>query len=153
MSTLLDRQEVLQAAHELYCVSVATRLDEIHRRNPYPQQWDCFCEWVPRLADDIQAAIIWRLIGRVEQAWGYDVGLVFHHMGIPTTQQVRPIYYLMMGCMGHGVSLADDYTELLDKASEILNRHSGGFFEAAPIDFEEIDWREHAEDAFPETIK
>lgn len=148
--SMLRRDQVLQAAHELYCTSVQSHLSERRIRNPYPQDWEGFTRWVERLPDCDQLATTWRLLGRVEQAWGYDVGLVIHHMGIPAERQSDVIYYLLLGCAGCGLGVDDHFSEELERAGDILLRHSDRTaFDATPFTFEEVEWREAAESAFP----
>jgi hypothetical protein len=144
--TLLDRQTILDTAHELYIVSVGSRMSELGMR--IPREWADQLEMVPRLDDADQLAKMWRIIGRVEQAWGFDVGLVFHHGAI---DQNRGLFYLVMGCMGHGVSLADDFGDNLDKAGEILACGLGApkVFDPSPIYIDD-PWMDAAETAFPD---
>jgi hypothetical protein len=146
--SLLHRGDVLQAAHELYCVAVNNRWDDLHWKRP--REWDEFVAGVPRLDDLEQLEIMWRRLGRVEQAWGHEVGLVFYHMGYRDEgTQARPLFYLFLGLMGHGISLADEYEDDLTRAGEVLLRWRGGSFGPAPF-YDDIDeWFEAAETKFP----
>ena len=141
--SLLTRDAVLEAAHDLWCVFVNDRWDEIGRKRA--REYPPFRAMVKPLPKATQLETMWRVIGRVEQAWGYDVGLVFHHAGI---EQATGLYYLIMGCLGHGVSLADDYGDNLDKAAHILGKR----FDTHPIDCEGTDWFDLAEERYAGVI-
>jgi hypothetical protein len=140
MFGLLNRQAMLDAAHDLYTVSYQWAEEEAGL--PASDWRD-----VPRLTDDVQLPIIAFYLGRVHQAWGYDPGLVFHHMGLrhdDVQGQALAIYRLLMGCLGHGLSLADDHGEWLDRASEVLLNLTGGAFDPVPFQFEGSEWEELA---------
>ena len=84
------------------------------------------------------------------QAWDFDPGLVLHVMGITSDDmvgQTLALYRLLMGCLGHGVSLADEHGERLDRASEVLLCLEGGSFDAIPFEFEGSEWYELAREA------
>jgi hypothetical protein len=139
MFGLLNREAMLDAAHDLYVVAYQGAEEEAGR--PASDWRD-----VPRLPDDVQLPIVAYLMGRVHQAWGLDPGLVFHHMGIEHDDvpgQSLAIYRLLMGCLGHGVCLADEHAERLDRAGEILGRT----FDPVPFDFEGSEWEELAREA------
>jgi hypothetical protein len=71
--------------------------------------------------------------GRVAQAWGYDPGLVFYHGGIPEGDESTALYYVLMSCLGHGTGIDDRYPDAMDRASDILNRLSGGSIAETPF--------------------
>jgi len=69
-------------------------------------------------------------VGRVSEAWGQDVGLVFYHMACQTDDEKEDaLHYLLMGCFGHGVGLWDNYSTALEHAGKVLGRE----FDDAPI--------------------
>jgi hypothetical protein len=138
---LPSKQALLEAAHACYASVYASEFEEQGGR--FPAQED-ICEHVPRLPDDVQLPIVMRYIGRIEHAWGHDLGLVFHHMDLGPDDEARALSSLMLGCMGHGVSIADDYGKQFDHACEILRIKTS---HRAPIFFEGLEWFELAQEA------
>lgn len=59
-------------------------------------------------------------IDRLAQAWGRGVGAMFDLMEIPEDEWADALYYVLMGCRGHGVSLDDDYGDNIDIAKDKL---------------------------------
>jgi len=98
----------------------------------------------PRADENELRAIMQRYIGRVENAWGVDVALMFHHMGLEGEDQVNALCDLMLGCLGHGVSIESHYDDAFARAKKILR---GEHLRAAPTCFEGCEWRELAEEA------
>lgn len=140
---LLNQEAVLEAAHDIYTVFYQNAESEVGLP---PSDWPD----VPRLPASVQFPIISYYLGRVHEAWGYDPGLVLHHMGIGPDDfkgQALAIYRLMMGCLGHGVSLEDEHAEELDRASEVLLSLKGGAFDPSPCSFEGTEWQELAFEA------
>lgn len=139
MIGLLNEEALAQAAHDLYT---------IFHQNAEQEVGLPASDWrdVPRLDDAVHLPVIAYYLGRVHQAWCYDPGLVFHHMGIDAANdkaQALVIYRLLMGCLGHGVSLEDDHAEALDVAGEVLGKP----LDPTPIDFEGREWAELATEA------
>lgn len=83
-----------------------------------------FIEHILRTDNGVQMiANMANIVGEVSHAWGDDVFLVFHHMGLKTDEDNGlALFYLIMGCLGHGIGLADDYSERLEQANAILKR-------------------------------
>lgn len=136
MIGLLSKNALTEAAHDLYTIFYQDAEQEVGLSAS---------DWrdVPHLDDALHLPIIAYYLGRVHQSWGYDPGLVFHHMGIDASDdraQALVIYRLLMGCLGHGVSLEDDHAEALERAGEVLGRH----LNASPIDFEGREWADLA---------
>ena len=78
------------------------------------------------------------MVGAIGQAWGHDVFIVFHHMGLESDEdKSKALFYLVMGCLGHGIGLADDYSEQLKKSEAILGRLTPKKFEEAPVSFDQ----------------
>jgi len=82
------------------------------------------------------------IIGKIENAWGHSIGLVFHHMGFTDIDdQSSLLYRLIMGCMGHGICLDDDgpsgpVAMGFDNSGKILLNiieDTGKRFEASPV--------------------
>jgi hypothetical protein len=61
-----------------------------------------------------------KVIGMVQVTWGVEVWLAFYHAGIPEDQHACALGDLLMSCIGHGISLQDDYSSFIAKATEIL---------------------------------
>jgi hypothetical protein len=100
--------------------------------------------WADELPAEKQAPIVYYYLGKIAQAWGHDVGLVFYHAGIVTPEQQEcALRYLLLGCMGHGVSLADDHSVAIAWAETVL----GKTFDLSPIYFEGCEWMELAREA------
>jgi hypothetical protein len=142
---LLDRTALLNAIHLVFANEYADCADEA-RTDALDRFGGSVGENAPRLADEELLPFAWYIIGKVEQAWGYSVGLVFHHAGITSpADQEHALGDLFLGIQGHGVSLADDFSEHLEKAAGVLlktNRFGDGRgpteFDAAPI-YDEMD--------------
>jgi len=62
---------------------------------------------------------IGRGLGAIGAAWGHDVGLVFYHAEL-LDDAADPLYYLLMGCYGHGVCLGDNHEGALERAEGVL---------------------------------
>jgi hypothetical protein len=60
------------------------------------------------------------VIDRLAQAWGQGVGAMFSLMEIPEDKWEDALFYVLMGCRGHGVSLDDDYSENINTAKNKL---------------------------------
>ena len=117
MIGLLSKNALTEAAHDLYTIFYQDAEQEVGL--PASDWRD-----VPHLDDALHLPIIAYYLGRVHQSWGYDPGLVFHHMGIDASDdraQALVIYRLLMGCLGHGVSLEDDHAEALDQPGEMID--------------------------------
>ena len=141
MIALLDSEAVLEAAHSCYAMELASECEE--RGGRFAPRTELH-EWAPELPAEVQAPIVYYYLGKISQAWGYDLGLVFYHAGIiGADEQERALRHLLLGCQGHGVSLADDYAEAISRAESVL----GKTFKAAPIYFEGCEWRELAREA------
>ncbi len=98
-------------------------------------------------------ATIAHMVGQCSHAWKYDVGLVFYHMGLSDNreEQVKALYYLLMGCFGHGVSLEDfsyERGDLLDMVEKKLGSTIPVRFEAAPCRFDQHEQLYNLADTF-----
>lgn len=145
MSLLHDRA-VLNAAHTCWASVYAGEYEERGGRFP---AGCCVCDEVEPLGDHEQLPIIWRYLGRIEQAWGHEVGLILWHMGLRSVaQQSHALTLLLLGCMGHGVGLGDEWAEEFERACESLGMISAN---ESPILFEPEEWRMLAE-GHPEAI-
>ena len=137
---LLHREALLDAAHACYASVWA---DEFEERGGRFRPGCDIADQVERLPDSVQLQIIWRYLGRIEQAWRHDVGLVFHHMGLKDVEtQATALFLLLMGCMGHGIGLRDDFDAAFDRACNLLGMTGA---DESPSLFEPMEWREIAE--------
>ena len=57
---------------------------------------------------------------RLAQAWGRGVGAMFSFMEIPEEEWADALFYVLMGCRGHGIGLEDDYGDNIDIAKDKL---------------------------------
>ena len=55
-------------------------------------------------------------VADLARAWGRGVGEMFRLMEIPEDEWADALYYVLMGCRGHGVGLEDDYDENIEIA-------------------------------------
>lgn len=137
--SLLHRQALLTAAHACYAAVYADEYEGLGGKfHPCCSIFD----QVARLPDSTQLPIIWRYVGRVEGAWGRDLGLVLYHMGLTTAdQQGHALSLLLLGCLGHGVGLCDEWAEGFEAACEKLGIAGAA---ESPILFEPAEWRDAA---------
>ena len=59
-------------------------------------------------------------VARLVHAWGRGVGEMFRLMDIPEDEWADALYYVLMGCRGHGVGLEDDHGDNIDIAEARL---------------------------------
>lgn len=132
----LDMSTIIDASQMVFSLAWA---DAVEKRGI--SLGGCVVNDVAPKADENELrAIMQRYIGRVEHAWGYDVALVFHHMGIEGQDEINALCDLMLGCLGHGACITDDYEDAFKRAQKIL-----GPLRAAPTYFEGAEWDELAE--------
>ena len=127
---LLDTDTVMAAAELL--LEVAVR-DQIEDRTDTDWLYDLpehykgdihrFMEDVRTKEGEAIAYLMGRYVGAIGQAWGSNVGLVFHHMGLAhgDETEARALYLLIMSCWGHGIGLDDDHADMLQRARRVLN--------------------------------
>jgi len=94
----------------------------------------------PEMKLELVATIAY-MAGQCTHAWKYDIGLVFHHMGLESDKDLADaLYYLLMGCFGHGVSLEDfsyERGDLLEKVEKKLGSIVPKTFDPAPCHFDQ----------------
>ena len=66
---------------------------------------------------------------RLAQAWGRGVGAMFSFMEITEDEWADALFYVLMGCRGHGIGLEDDYGDNIDIAKDKL----GSDIDASPF--------------------
>lgn len=59
-------------------------------------------------------------VADLAHAWGRSIGEMFGLMEIPEDEWADALYYILMGCRGHGVGLEDDYDENIEIAKAKL---------------------------------
>lgn len=108
----------------------------------------------PEIKLELTATIAY-LVGNCSHAWKHDVGLVFHHMGLESEKEKADgVYYLLMGCFGHGIGLADysyDRHEALEKAEAKLSSISPVTFKPSPCYFDQHQELSSMADQFMES--
>jgi hypothetical protein len=135
---LLDLDAIRGAIHTIFAGEFASEAEERGHTLPCGPG-SSLDGWAPEQDDSIMLPFAWYLIGRVEQAWGHSVGLVFRHGGIESARdQEHALTDLFLGLTGSGVGLEDDFSEHLEKAAEVLlkwNRDSENPM-TGPTDFD-----------------
>jgi hypothetical protein len=61
-------------------------------------------------------------LARLADAWGMGVGAMFNLMEIPVSRRADALYYVLMGSRGHGIGLADDFSEDIGIAEDKLGK-------------------------------
>lgn len=135
---ILQKEAIINAARDLMTMAIDLETEEEGCSLPEDMDADLILE---NHADDVMLTM-GIIIGKIENAWGYSIGLVFHHMGFTDVEdQSRLLYRLIMGCMGHGICLDDDgpsgpVATGFDNAGRILLNivtDTGKRFEASPV--------------------
>lgn len=142
--------EAVRVAAEL--LIIAAIMDEVEDRDsaltvPPGREVKELAYQILYLEEDTVMYTMGRYVGAISNAWGHDVGLVFHHMGLlhPNLASVdeindrvgRVLYRLIMSCWGHGIGIGDDHGDEFEKANSILNRLSGKTMAESPVDFDQ----------------
>jgi len=134
--TLLDLDAIRGAIHTIFAGEFASEAEERGHRLPGRVEFSNLEQWAPRQPDAFLLPVAWHLLGRVEQAWGYSVGLVFHHGGIKSaSDQEHALSALFLGIQGHGVNLADDFEDELERAAGVLLGLQGETWKFDPAPF------------------
>ncbi len=79
-------------------------------------------------------------VARLTRCWGRSVGELFSLMEIPEDDRADALYYVLMGCRGHGVGLEDDFDENIEIAESKL----GIEIEPSPFSSELIEFADLA---------
>ncbi|HEY3331950.1 MAG TPA: hypothetical protein VGK19_18100 [Capsulimonadaceae bacterium] len=78
---------------------------------------------VEPLPDARLLPVLGHLVGQVEGQWGVSITVVFSHMSLDTeAEKFTALLDLCLGCLGHGVSIADSHQERLTSAEAVLGR-------------------------------
>jgi len=154
---MLDNELVLEAAHTPFTSLFADEYEEATGKSYHPGNE--LTSLTPRCKGEAREqllALAWQAIGRIEAAWGQNMWLVFHHMGIVDRKEdvVSALGSLLMGCHGHGVGIDDDYSEAREKASDILEPHrSERRIKDHPCHIDDSKWRELAANEVAKYLK
>jgi hypothetical protein len=73
-------------------------------------------EVCPKQASEKLLELVRPYVTDLELAWGRSVGEMFTLMEIPEGEWAEALYYVLMGCRGHGVGLEDDHGENIEIA-------------------------------------
>lgn len=128
---MLNLNAIRDAVHALFTSEYASLADQKRIQMPNGQSGVTLEEWTPRQADEIMLPFAWWLIGKVDQAWGHSIGLVFRHAGITEEADQRAaLTLLFLGISGSGAHLREEevYADGLARAEAILHRQ----FDDAP---------------------
>jgi hypothetical protein len=127
MNVMLKVEDMIEAGKSLMECVLRDELEDSDSEYYENVEWvDAF----EHVNQQEMLAVIARIVGQIDQAWGEDVGMVFHYMGLKTIEEKGDaLYYLIMPCLGHGVSLSDNYSELLKQAENKLSKK----FDDSPI--------------------
>jgi len=146
---LLEKEAILDAAKSLLEMAILDEIEDDDSCAEYPEGMDCPADVIELIVekhlDDVMLTM-GLLIGGIGQAWGHEVGLVFHHMDLKDAEdQGSPLYRLIMNCFGHGIAIDDDGPNgpmaiAFDHAGEVLCNildDEGKRFKACPTDFDQ----------------
>jgi hypothetical protein len=134
-----DPDLLIETAHELYCSELLSYLDgervDDDRKQSQGESWSAYVGRIDRIDERALLGTMARLLGRIEQAWGADFGMVAYHAGWGDKEQNRALFWIAQGALGCGVSLSDhdDLVEGLEHASTVL-KGSPGALDPNPID-------------------
>lgn len=76
----------------------------------------------PRQDEEKLLELVQPYVTRIAESWGMGVGETFRLMEIPETRWADALYYVLMGCRGHGVGLADDLGDNISIAEDKLGK-------------------------------
>lgn len=108
VDSMLPNSVVLDAIHSCYALECSS----VEEEYGYAPSGVELTSHYDRQPAEVMLPIAWRYLGRIEQVWGYSIGLVFHHMGLTSEEDMRhALTDLLLGCMGHGVNLDDDFEQ------------------------------------------
>lgn len=134
------KEAALEAAHSAWSATWADYYEENGGSLSQVEITDV----APRLDDEIQLPIIFRMIGKIENAWGFSIPILFHHMEINNVKEAGDaLFSLIMGCLGHGISLADEYDHIFDEACIKL---TGELKKISPVYLNSDEWIDIVDD-------
>jgi hypothetical protein len=138
-SVEFDSVLISEATQSLFASSYADAIENAGGRFPSGARIEEYTPDHPETAETVVRG--W--IAQVESAWRFPIPVVFAAMGLDDSDDLSSaLYYLVMGCVGHGVGLWDDHSDSLDDASRIL----GVKLDAAPVNLDSCDMDIIAED-------
>ena len=139
---MLQTETIMNAARDLLECAILDLADDADGGTTFSEELASAGEVVARVLGENAvevAAVVGRLVGRIEQAWGHEAGLVFYHMGLTGDQQADALYRVLMSCMGHGIGIEDHWSEEFDNAGRILRNigeDKGARLDGCPMHFD-----------------
>ena len=146
---LLSREVILAAARSLLEMAIGNEIEDDDANASLPEEYDCADDLAEFIIENHEADVLLTMgcmIGAIGQAWGSEIGLVFHHMeGLDDEAQSSALYRLIMSCFGHGIGIDDDgpsgpMASAFDNAGKILCNVAGDQgkrFKPSPTDFDQ----------------
>jgi hypothetical protein len=101
--------DILDAAHSLFTSSVMSVAEETQL---FSKIFSPGCQAEERVAKQPQHVIlpiIHEWMRTTEELWGVTIAEVFTTIQVPSDKMGTALFTLLMNCMGHGISLSDDY--------------------------------------------
>lgn len=135
----LPSDVMVQAAQDFFASEWADAREESGFAFPPRTEITEIC---PRQDHAALLGLIQPYILRLEQAWGMDVASMFSLMEIPEDEWAEALYYVLMGCRGHGVGLEDDHSENI----EIAKNKRGKDIDASPFHSEFMEFNDLAQE-------
>ena len=117
MTTDLDDAVLAEAAQGIFASEWADAREEAGFSFAAGQEITEVC---PEQDTDRLLEIVCPYVDDLARAWGRSVGEMFRLMEIPEDDWADALYYILMGCRGHGVGLEDDYGDNIEIAEAIL---------------------------------
>lgn len=145
---LINKESIIEAARKLIKNCILDEIEDADAHASLREEFDNADDLVDHIMEHQLDDVMFQMglmMGAVNQAWGYEIGLVFHHAGFLTRSDEyvgKLLYRLFMGCFGTGVSLVDDQQEDdgLKKSAEILlTLKEKKKFDPSPVRFEQCE--------------
>lgn len=122
---MFSNEQLHRAGHVLFAIAVCDEAREIGREDEFEWPQANICETVPMVKEEEICLIVRRMLDSIGENWGKPVDVVFADLENP----VHALQDLLLGYVGHGVSIQDDYAELVEDlpdegfgdSSEFLN--------------------------------
>jgi hypothetical protein len=135
---MLSDKVLADAGFWLYCSEYA---DEFEQHGGSFGAGAEITHCVDRLDDDKYIPIMRKYVEKLEKGWKRPVHEVFSLMGLEDDFDLADaLYYTLMACVGHGISLHDKFPEEVDKYREV----TGEVLDVSPIHTELTELEELA---------
>ena len=114
----VDSDLIAGAARHLFGASFANAWEESGRSfGPGTEIMDSVPDPLPETFATRAETITRQWLEQCGCAWGVPVAQVINAMSSSSRDHISILYYLCMGCLGHGVGLWDDWDDALEHAS------------------------------------